>query len=628
MARNPTALAAVCGACLVMAGNAAAMADQAAFNALRGYYHAANFDAMDAQLAAAQKALTPATRTALRLEVNALECETSTFESDDPGQRWWNGAQQGIAAARVARATAAESLFEMCSGNILAVRGQFPQAQAAFDRGHDLARRVPSRVLQAMALTLRGGLASKRGDFRQALLDQLLARELFQAANAPASIVGTTNEIAMLYARLGDHQAAISYYQQVYDALAGESDMADKAIILGNLSVSNNALGKTGEALRLIEEALRFAHASGDPVEVAAASEKKARVLLRLNRHAEVVDLLAPVRGYLQRQGLRERQAQVEMDLAEALLALHRHGEALELARASAQVFAGNRSLLNLLKVRRIEAKALAETGDFANAYAVSQQAREIADRLAEQSSGYSLVLTQVALQVGVHKGENVRLRREVAAQQSVIRERDRAQRWQRAAMLFGGLTVLFLLWFGWRQLHRARQLHHLSRTDELTGLANRRAIVAYGRSQLAYARRMRLPFSLLVFDIDCFKKVNDTWGHAQGDKVLQHIAAQTAHWRRPADRVGRLGGEEFVAVMPHVDASQARGAAEQLRALVERSGVDTGGQALHVTVSIGVVSAPPAAGSFEALIELADAALYAAKRNGRNRVEVASAGA
>ncbi|MFN3415494.1 MAG: GGDEF domain-containing protein [Caldimonas sp.] len=166
--------------------------------------------------------------------------------------------------------------------------------------------------------------------------------------------------------------------------------------------------------------------------------------------------------------------------------------------------------------------------------------------------------------------------------------------------------------------------LLQLTIRDPLTGVFNRRGLDDAMATVLAFARRVGRPVALLVCDIDHFKRVNDTFGHAQGDAVLRDFARLLVEHVPEADLVGRLGGEEFAVVLPGADGSQALREAERLRAVVAAHGFSVQGQRLPLTASFGVASAPGAQASWAELIARADAALYDAKAQGRNRCVLA----
>ena len=128
------------------------------------------------------------------------------------------------------------------------------------------------------------------------------------------------------------------------------------------------------------------------------------------------------------------------------------------------------------------------------------------------------------------------------------------------------------------------------------------------------------------MMDIDFFKSINDRFGHDAGDKVIAGVANVGITIRRSTDLLGRIGGEELALLLPETDLRSATHVAERLRSRIAEETIRVGGEWIPVTASIGVAEASLAVGSFPDLMKRADAALYAAKRNGRNRVEVMSA--
>ncbi|UVM51889.1 diguanylate cyclase [Pseudomonas sp. B21-015] len=166
-------------------------------------------------------------------------------------------------------------------------------------------------------------------------------------------------------------------------------------------------------------------------------------------------------------------------------------------------------------------------------------------------------------------------------------------------------------------------QLQQLSSTDRLTGLYNR----GHWEENLkvAYARHQRYgnATSLVMFDIDHFKRVNDTYGHQAGDKVIEQVARLVREHVRDTDVAGRYGGEEFAVVLSDTDKSGARDFAERLRKAIEELEVLHNGQSIRFTISLGVADLSQPSTNYTDLITWADHALYASKKVGRNRVTV-----
>jgi two-component system cell cycle response regulator len=168
------------------------------------------------------------------------------------------------------------------------------------------------------------------------------------------------------------------------------------------------------------------------------------------------------------------------------------------------------------------------------------------------------------------------------------------------------------------------RKLEELTVTDPLTQLRNRRAFEQELATQFERARRYGRALSLIMVDIDHFKSINDTYGHPAGDAVLQELARILERDTRSSDLVARLGGEEFAVLLPETALFEAVQVAEKIRAAVASEELRAGGAAIRVTISAGAANVPHSeVPSAAELVQAADQALYRAKENGRNRIEV-----
>jgi len=206
------------------------------------------------------------------------------------------------------------------------------------------------------------------------------------------------------------------------------------------------------------------------------------------------------------------------------------------------------------------------------------------------------------------------------------------------------GLVLSFILWHGHvRNLRQReflrqqrleleeknRQLEYLAGHDPLTGLFNRRQFDQMVSMELSRAARQPAPISLLMVDLDHFKFINDRYGHPLGDEVIRHTASLLRNHTRTGDSVARLGGEEFLLLLPDTSQPQAKVIAEKVRRLLEETPLPMKDGLLYLTASFGIACLEAGMpGTYEGLYAAADKALYKAKASGRNRVEVIELGA
>lgn len=190
---------------------------------------------------------------------------------------------------------------------------------------------------------------------------------------------------------------------------------------------------------------------------------------------------------------------------------------------------------------------------------------------------------------------------------------------------LFALLTLLYVVGTAFIVVVMAKEHSALvhktaAMTDHLTGLFNRRGFLEAAEKLVATQRRLGQPLTVMMFDLDHFKSINDRFGHEIGDEALKAFAATASTNMRLHDIVGRLGGEEFAAILPG-GADTALMVGERVRAAFEARGVEISGHAMNATVSIGIAESLADAAHIASLLSRADRALYAAKKGGRNRI-------
>lgn len=228
---------------------------------------------------------------------------------------------------------------------------------------------------------------------------------------------------------------------------------------------------------------------------------------------------------------------------------------------------------------------------------------------------------------------ELAKLERELADQKNKVVESEKLHRveslhheqkqrnlWRQVIVLGSSLLALLLI-LGLRQFYRTRRIRILSMTDDLTRLPNRQHILTFLGDQAKGAYEEGQPLSVIAFDIDNFKQINEKHGHEAGDRIIKAIADIANQALRRGDRVGRLGGKEFLVVLPGSPKKPAVDVAERLRRSVEVTDMEISVQALRVSISLGVCEWNAGHESIDALLKRVHGALDQAKDEGRNRV-------
>jgi diguanylate cyclase (GGDEF)-like protein len=438
---------------------------------------------------------------------------------------------------------------------------------------------VPDDAPDLRVDLLRGVSAAyeQMGDLPQALDWGLRAAEAARALGHRGRLADTLLSIGVVRSRSGDHASGLAHYEEAFAAYEAGNERRLMHGALCNMGIACKNLGRLEDAVRHLQRSIDLARELGDEGLEAMSLANIGEPLWKLGRLAQALEASTLAAARLQRAGIPG-------------------GECL---------------------ARILRGQVLQELGDLGAAQAELEQALA----LTRASAGAHLARAHLALAV-LHKHGG---RFEAALlHHEAYHAAERAQFNETSARSLNALQVRFDLA---RAQHAAEvqrlesaRLTALTRTDALTGLANRRHLDEHLAAAFAAARRAGRPLSVAMVDIDDFKRINDGFGHGVGDTVLRAVAQLLAAQCRAVDLVARFGGEEFCIVFSDADAAHAERACEAAREAIERHDWSALHAALRVTVSAGLAD-HPAHDSPQALQADADTQLYAAKRSGKNRV-------
>ena len=216
---------------------------------------------------------------------------------------------------------------------------------------------------------------------------------------------------------------------------------------------------------------------------------------------------------------------------------------------------------------------------------------------------------------------ENALLQNQTKLKKLKILQTEEQQKIQRRNFIFLICIATIFLLLLFRQLRIRQVLKRLAQTDSLTGLLNRKTLFEKGILNVEQAIERQTEMTMFLLDLDHFKQINDTHGHAVGDEVLKTIAMLGSETMRSRDIFARLGGEEFVAVLPDANFEEANAIAERLREKISTYDFTRFGVEYSISASFGVAALSQVTPKFDSLLNAADEAMYRAKANGRNQV-------
>lgn len=548
-----------------------------------------------------------------RLLVDEAECRVLT-DFDAPAAT--AVADAGIALAGADPAPPAREAWlrlRACRAGMWVEAGDVTGGRAEFERLLELTAAESDTSIRALVRTERGLHRSRSGDWTGAQQDLLAACNTLRETGPARDHELCLGHLANHYRRIGDADEALRLLQSLSTEARHRGAVYDDSIYTFATGQVLHEQQRWPDAITKFEEAIQANRRLGDENGIAYAEHAIAVALLRLGRPREA--LLAAERslGRLDPKADPREHQVTTITRAEALAAVGRPAEANAVLDSVAREVRRRGEKPSLMLWHGVRADAMRQLGRWNEAYQALAESRRLdaelqRQRLSEQSA-------RVRMQFN-----RARDAEELSALRQLNEQSQRLRQTQAVALGLFVILLAVLLVFAVRKIRQARHLQNLASTDELTGLANRRALLAYADDAIAQAQREATPLAVLMIDVDHFKRINDGHGHAVGDQVLRHVARVLAAGLRERDRLGRLGGEEFLAVLPGASVPQAQQVAERMRSAIAGTPLIGPAGEVRFTVSIGVAGAQIAEAA-DALVARADAALYRAKHSGRNAV-------
>lgn len=501
------------------------------------------------------------------------------------------------------------------------------QRLARLDDAVTMARRLEDPRALTQVLYARGSARSEQGESVQALIDLLEAQRIYRSKALTEEADLGLLPVANAWRRMGDLDTALGYLDKSrqYARRVGNVEVE----LYGELQTGYAYLDshRYDEAFAALQRALTLAQRTGSRGDAGSIRLGMAMTRNEQRRHRDALELLHAASADLTTAGDSSFDGMILLQYGRAWAGLGEHRAALEHYQRAAsrlQALGNARYLAMLLQARAPTYEAL---GLWRPALADLRQHAVLRQQMDEQAQSQQAVLARHGFDASLRELDHERLEADNALNQRQLAALRELRQWQVNAAALGLALVLALGALMLQQRARTRRLGWLAMTDELTGVANRRRIELFAEHAMQQARKDGTSLAVLVLDIDHFKPINDRYGHAIGDRVLTTIAQDCQAALRQQDLIGRIGGEEFLIVLPGNDEAMARRIAERLRSAVEALHSPELPADLHITASFGLATLDLERSSWPALLAAADSALYLAKAGGRNRVEVAGSG-
>jgi diguanylate cyclase (GGDEF)-like protein len=531
-------------------------------------------------------------------------------------------AEQGLKLSRAANDLKTEAKMWRCQGYAQELSGDTEAAAQAYELGVLAAEKSNDKEALAEVLVLRGEGRYYHGQYDEAIADLKRSYDLSTALGNQGDRSYALNAIANLYAdaNVGEYDKAIDYYRQLLKSHEARGLKSEIATARFNLGSTFERKGDFDAALDEYTKAYEIDSRLGDPASLADEQRVIGAVLTKQNKATEALPWIEKAITYFQVVKDIDGVARVQLTRGITFRKLGRIKDSLADLEASQKYFEAEKNLRYLAKIHEERALTFAAGGDWRNAYEAGNDFRAAQQQLDKGLLEERTSRLRVQFDAVRKEQENRVLQIESAARDEALKNANKMNRLQWQVIVLGAAMLALLAVLAARQLYKARRMRILAMTDELTKLPNRRHILTFLGDQAKLSYEDEQPISIIVFDIDHFKAVNDKYAHEGGDIALIAVANIANQALRRGDRVGRIGGEEFLVVLPGTEHRSAMEIAERLRRSVEVSEFDESLSGLRLTISLGVSEWKAGRESIEVLLKRADGALYEAKNAGRNR--------
>lgn len=480
-------------------------------------------------------------------------------------------------------------------GYVHILAGQYARSGEESMQALELLRQAPDPALEIEVRRNLTWSLSRIGELERAMVYALPALELAREQGDRQREAEMLDAIGAIYSEAGENEQANEYSTRALDLFRELGDRRGEAIMLNNVGCYYLELGEFQRAVDSANACLQLAHASNFTALSIAALSTAGEAYLGLGQTARAIELLDECLELAREHHLDTDRVYALLTLGHAYLDCGSPERAVAYLKGALAGAQENGLRTMEYKCHALLAAAFERQKDYRAALHHYQLFHTIRESILYKSSRrlHSLpALTGLA----VAQRDLERYYRETLNLQAEIEQHKRTE----------------------------ETLHDLATRDPLTNVWNRRHFLSLAEDALR-ACGADCPVSMVLFDLDHFKAINDTFGHTVGDQVLQTVARLVRDNLRDQDVIGRFGGEEFILLLPNTARGQAGRLAERLRALVHTQVTIAPGISTRVSISLGVAQAPgDGANSILNVIQQADEALYRAKRRGRNRTVVA----
>lgn len=504
--------------------------------------------------------------------------------------------------------------IKLCRAWFYQQQGRVELALEEFNQVVGDAYQLESTKLIADARSVRGAMYSFQGNFALALEDLITAQHLYDSLKLEFWALYNLTELATSYRRFGDPLTAIKYYQQLETKFIELGNMNSATGILTQMAIALEELGEYEQALDKYQRAHKYWTEQGSVSGSSTVAVNISGTLLKLNRMTEAKAYLTEASHSIKPDDeafysfMKLFEAQVHLMQgapAQALIAL-------DDAKAA---FSRVKNTRGMAQLQLLESQIFSAQQDWKQAFSSLEQYLVLHYELDAKLQSNRTTEMRTRFNTKRIETENERLVEYQRIKEHELKIVKQNKQLEYAVLILAFIIILIISFFAFKQAQKSKLLEVLAMTDHLTQLPNRRHTYATGEKLFS----VKPPsLAIILFDADNFKSVNDNYGHDIGDKALRELAKISSAHMRKNDLVGRVGGEEFLIILPETTLNQATEIAQRLVNSIAKSDLSDIAANFGMTVSAGI-AAQENDKSFSELLQRADSALYQAKSEGKN---------
>ncbi|WP_153914208.1 GGDEF domain-containing protein [Shewanella sp. TC10] len=508
----------------------------------------------------------------------------------------------------------------LCRASHYQYSGNPQQAKLDYDAAIQEAYQIENLRLIADGRSMRGAMLSYEGDYTGALEDLIPAQSMYEQLKLDYWARVNLSEIANSFRRFGDPQMALNYQQKLEQAYLENNQELDAIDVNTQIAYSYEELGNNEMALERFQKSYHFWQEQDKPIPAAGAAVDIAGIQLKLGQVDAAIETLNEAEKTITKEfdGLFSF---MKLFRAQAALLKQKPNEALDYVQEAESSFYVSNNERGLSQVFTLRNEIFLFLEDYQSAHSALTDYLTLHHKLDQKSLTSRNSEMRARFNTDKIESENQTLQALQRIKEQELKALEKNKELQQVIIFLVAIILLIMTLYAAKQVKRKQLFKSLALTDELTQLANRRHTYNLAKSYIEQARKDNTSFSLISFDADHFKKVNDTLGHDIGDKVLVQLAEESRKLMRKSDTVGRVGGEEFLILLPGANEQQAQEIAERLVSKIANADWQEIAPELKQTISAGV-SQFANDSHLEALLLRVDNALYQAKSAGRNCVK------